>query len=181
MARLGRGTRPVDAALQRPAGRQADLIRASDITLRRGTNALLDHTDFVVHPGERVGIVGKNGAGKTTLFAMLTGQLEADSGTLSIPPGWRIAAIAQEISALDRPAREFVIDGDARLRALQQERAALDDPAFDTAQADGPTDGGAAREAFAMGRSSDAHGTRLAELEAELVDAGTWSAESRAE
>src|SRR5690606_22336298 len=123
------------------------------ITLRRGTKVLLDHTDFVVHPGERVGIVGKNGAGKTTLFAMLTGQLEADSGTLSMPPGWRVAAIAQEVSALHRPAREFVIDGDARLRALQQERAALDEL---------PDQGEHTRKS-----SAEAHGTRLAELEAE--------------
>ena len=148
------------------------MIRASDITLRRGTKVLLDHTDFVVHPGERVGIVGKNGAGKTTLFAMLTGHLEADSGTLSIPPGWRVAAIAQEISALDRPAREFVIDGDTRLRALQQERADLDG---------GAAPHGSAQDGQDAPHASEAHGTRLAELETELVDAGAWSAESRAE
>ncbi|MFA7624390.1 MAG: ATP-binding cassette domain-containing protein, partial [Pusillimonas sp.] len=45
------------------------MIRASSITLRRGTKVLLDNTDFVINPGERVGIVGKNGAGKSTLFA----------------------------------------------------------------------------------------------------------------
>nr|MBF0682917.1 ATP-binding cassette domain-containing protein [Pseudomonas sp.] len=161
------------------------MIRASDITLRRGTKVLLDHTDFVVHPGERIGIVGKNGAGKTTLFAMLTGQLEADSGTLSIPPGWRVAAIAQEISALERPAREFVIDGDTRLRSLQQQRAALDDPAHDAVSDDAGPDGssadGARQQGYATSRASEAHGTRLAELEAELLDAGAWSAESRAE
>ena len=162
------------------------MIRASDITLRRGTKVLLDHTDFVVHPGERVGIVGKNGAGKTTLFAMLTGHLEADSGTLSIPPGWRVAAIAQEISALDRPAREFVIDGDTRLRALQHERAKLDGPEHahresDHATAGDTAAGGASQKLQETSRASEAHGTRLAELEAELVDAGAWSAESRAE
>ncbi len=152
------------------------MIRASDITLRRGTKVLLDHTEFVVHPGERVGIVGKNGAGKTTLFAMLTGQLEADSGTLSIPPGWRVAAIAQEVSALDRPAREFVIDGDTRLRALQAERAALDAPAETGISPQFAKPG--SDPGF---ESAEAHGTRLAELEAELLDADAWSAESRAE
>ncbi len=136
------------------------MIRASDLTLRRGTKVLLDHTEFVVHPGERIGIVGKNGAGKTTLFSLLTGNMDADSGTLSIPPTWRIAAIAQEVAGTDRPAREFVIDGDTTLRALQAERAALDEaPAGD----------------------ADAHGHRLAELETALADAGAWSAQSRAE
>ncbi|MBU4612484.1 ATP-binding cassette domain-containing protein [Achromobacter sp. GG226] len=135
------------------------MIRASDLTLRRGTKVLLDHTEFVVHPGERVGIVGKNGAGKTTLFALLTGKLDADSGSLDIPASWRVAAIAQEVAGTARPAREFVIDGDTTLRALQAERAALDASADD----------------------AEAHGHRLAELETALADAGAWSAQSRAE
>ncbi len=88
------------------------VIRGSGITLRRGTKVLLDGADFVVNPGERVGIVGKNGAGKSSLFALLTGALDVDAGTLSLPPDWRIASVQQELHADERPAREFVIDGD---------------------------------------------------------------------
>ncbi|TAM84100.1 MAG: ATP-binding cassette domain-containing protein [Candidimonas sp.] len=129
------------------------MIRATDLTLRRGSKVLLDRANFVVNPGERVGLVGKNGAGKSSLFALMRGELEADAGGLSIPPGWRIASVDQLVPALDRPAREFVIDGDRRLRALQDERA--------------NTPGG--------------EGTRIAELEAELTEAGAWSAAARAE
>jgi len=129
------------------------VIRAQGLTLRRGTKVLLDGADFVVHPGERVGIVGKNGAGKSTLFELLTGELDADGGTLDMPAGWRIASVEQEIAANDRPAREFVIDGDRHLRALQAQRAAL----------------------------ADDQGTRIAEVESELADAGAWDAASRAE
>ncbi|MGN6581103.1 MAG: ABC-F family ATP-binding cassette domain-containing protein [Bordetella sp.] len=129
------------------------MIRASGLTLRRGIKVLLDGADFVVHPGERVGIVGKNGAGKSTLFALLQGELDADAGSLDLPSGWRIASVEQEIAADDRPAREFVIDGDTRLRGLQARRAAL----------------------------ADDQGTQIAELEAELADAGAWDAASRAE
>ena len=39
------------------------MIRANGLTLRRGTKVLLDGAEFVVNPGDRVGIVGKNGAG----------------------------------------------------------------------------------------------------------------------
>lgn len=134
------------------------MIRASNLTLRRGTKVLLNQADFVVHPGERVGIVGKNGAGKSTLFALLAGEIDADGGSLSIPTGWRIASVAQEIIDLDRPAREFVIDGDTHLRTLQAERAALND-ATTTARL----------------------GTRIAELESALADAGAWTAAARAE
>lgn len=129
------------------------MIRATGIVLRRGTRVLLDGADFVVNPGERVGIVGRNGAGKSTLFALLEGHIDPDAGTLEIPPAWRIVSVEQEITANDRPAREFVIDGDRHLRRLQAERAGVD-----------PSDG-----------------QRIAELEQALVDAGAWSAASRAE
>ncbi|MFC4276794.1 ABC-F family ATP-binding cassette domain-containing protein [Achromobacter aloeverae] len=129
------------------------MIRAQGLTLRRGTKVLLDSAEFVVNPGERVGIVGKNGAGKSTLFALLTGDLDQDAGTLTMPEGWRIASVKQEIAADDRSARDFVIDGDVHLRALQQRRATL----------------------------ADSQGTEIAETEAALVEAGAWSANSRAE
>ncbi|HLU00755.1 MAG TPA: ATP-binding cassette domain-containing protein, partial [Burkholderiaceae bacterium] len=129
------------------------MIRASGIVLRRGTKVLLDGADFVVNPGERVGIVGKNGAGKSTLFALLQGQLDPDAGSLEIPASWQIISVEQEIADTDRPAREFVIDGDRELRHLQAERENVD-----------PTDG-----------------QRIAELEQSLIDAGAWTAHSRAE
>jgi len=129
------------------------VIRSSGLTLRRGTKVLLDEAEFVVNPGERVGFVGKNGAGKSSLFALLTGELDQDAGTLDVPAGWRIASVQQEIAADTRPAREFVIDGDTHLRQLQSERQQV----------------------------SDTDGTRIAELEASLAEAGAWSANSRAE
>jgi len=129
------------------------VIRATSISLRRGTKLLLDDADFVVHPGERIGLVGSNGAGKTTLFALLQGQLDADSGHLHLPQNWRISSVAQQIHATDRCAREFVIDGDSHLRQLQHQREKL----------------------------ADTDGQRIAELETALNDAGAWSAQSRAE
>jgi len=130
------------------------VIRGTHLTVRRGLKVLLDDTEFVIHPGERVGFVGKNGAGKTTLFGLLQGQLDAEAGSLDIPAGWRIASVAQELHADDRPAREFVIDGDVALRALQAERAALGD---------------------------EGDGTQIANLEIALGEAGAWDAHARAE
>nr|WP_202411817.1 ATP-binding cassette domain-containing protein [Paracandidimonas lactea] len=121
--------------------------------MRRGVKVLLEDADFTVNPGERVGIVGKNGAGKSTLFALLQGHLDADAGTLDIPAAWRIASVEQQIDDNTRPAREFVIDGDTHLRALQAARAEV----------------------------PDTNGQRIAELETALIEAGAWSAPSRAE
>lgn len=139
------------------------MIRASGLTVRRGTKVLLDQTEFVVHPGERVGFVGKNGAGKSTLFALLQHEIEADAGTLEVPQGWRMASVKQEIASSDGSARDFVIDGDTHLRHLQAERSALSD---------------------ALERSpnqAEALGARIAELESELIEVGAWTSASRAE
>ncbi|MFC4297825.1 ABC-F family ATP-binding cassette domain-containing protein [Castellaniella hirudinis] len=129
------------------------MIRASGLTLRRGVKVLLDNAEFVVHPGERVGFVGKNGAGKSSLFSLLQGQIDPDAGTLDMPASWRLASVEQILHDTDRPAREFVIDGDHHLRELQARRAALDPD----------------------------QGQAIAELESALVDAEAWSAPSRAE
>ncbi len=129
------------------------MIRASGLTLRRGVKVLLDDAEFVVHPGERVGFVGKNGAGKSSLFSLLQGQIDPDAGTLDMPASWRLASVEQILHDTDRPAREFVIDGDRHLRELQARRAALDPE----------------------------QGQAIAELESALVDAEAWSAPSRAE
>lgn len=139
------------------------MIRASGLTVRRGTKVLLDQAEFVVHPGERVGFVGKNGAGKSTLFALLQHEIEADAGSLDVPQGWRIASVKQEIASSDNSAREFVIDGDTHLRFLQKERLKLSEQLErDPSQNEGL-------------------GSRIAELESELIEAGAWSAASRAE
>ena len=50
---------------------------------------ILDGLTFEVNNGERVGILGRNGCGKTTLFRILTGELHADDGTVSIYKGKR--------------------------------------------------------------------------------------------
>ncbi|NOL49061.1 ATP-binding cassette domain-containing protein [Pelistega europaea] len=129
------------------------MIRATGLSLRRGTKLLLEHTDFVIHPGERVGIVGKNGAGKSSLFALLLGEIDQDSGDLDIPAAWRISHVKQETLVGKQSARDFVIDGDTHLRQLQAERAA----------------------------TPEGDGQRIAELENELTEAGHWTANSRAE
>jgi ATP-binding cassette subfamily F protein 3 len=102
------------------------VITLRKVSLRRGAKLLLDGVDAAIHPGERVGLVGPNGCGKSSLFALLRGELHADTGDVDIPSGWVIAHVAQEAFGLDRPAIEFVLDGDAELRRLEAELAAAE-------------------------------------------------------
>jgi ATP-binding cassette subfamily F protein 3 len=102
------------------------VITLRKVSLRRGAKLLLEAVDAAIPPGERVGLVGPNGCGKSSLFALLRDELHADAGDVDIPPGWVIAHVAQEAFGLDRPAMEFVMDGDAELRRVEAELAAAE-------------------------------------------------------
>ena len=95
------------------------MITITNLSLQRGGVWLLDSTSVTIQPGQRVAIVGANGAGKSSLFQLLLGGLGAEQGAVSLPGGCRIAHMAQEVEASGRSAREFVLDGDTRLRELE--------------------------------------------------------------
>ena len=59
--------------------------------------ALFENISFKVNRKERVGVVGRNGHGKTTLFRLITGEEEADSGTITMPRNYRIGYVAQRL------------------------------------------------------------------------------------
>ncbi|PMJ89334.1 ABC transporter ATP-binding protein [Vibrio sp. 10N.261.55.A7] len=95
------------------------MIIFSDIQLLRGGKPLLEQASATIHPGDKVGLVGKNGCGKSTLFALLKDELSIDGGSFSQPSHWELAWVAQETPALERQALEYVIDGDREYRALE--------------------------------------------------------------
>ncbi len=91
------------------------------VALRRGPRALFTGATFSLFMGDKVGLVGPNGAGKSSLFALLTGELQADEGTVSVQPGFVIASVAQEMPADQRAAVDCVLDGDRELRRIEAE------------------------------------------------------------
>lgn len=97
------------------------MITFSDIQLLRGGKPLLENASATIHPGDKIGLVGKNGCGKSTLFALIKDELSIDAGNFSKPAHWELAWVAQETPALDRSALEYVIDGDREYRSLEQQ------------------------------------------------------------
>ncbi|PMN93657.1 ABC transporter ATP-binding protein [Enterovibrio norvegicus] len=105
------------------------MITLSDIQLLRGGKPLLNQASATIHPGDKVGLVGKNGCGKSTLFALLKDEMTLDAGSCNFPSGWQLAWVAQETPALERQAIEYVIDGDREYRELENtlRQAKIDD------------------------------------------------------
>jgi len=77
------------------------VIEAEGLKKGFGDRLLIDGLDFKLPPGAIVGIVGPNGAGKTTLFRMITGEEQADGGTLRIGETAILGYIDQSRDALN--------------------------------------------------------------------------------
>jgi len=105
------------------------LITASNLGLDRGTKNLISGSSFTIHPNHKVGLVGANGCGKSSLFATLLGELQPDTGDLSMPSSWSIATVKQDTPALEQSALDYVMDGDKEFRQLENrlEQARVDD------------------------------------------------------
>jgi ATP-binding cassette subfamily F protein 3 len=97
------------------------MLSFNDVAIRRGTKLLLENLNFTIYDGDKVGVIGANGSGKSSLFAILTRELEADAGTVDVPVRLTLAHLAQELPATGRAAIDYVMDGDAELRALEGE------------------------------------------------------------
>ncbi|MGQ9724674.1 MAG: ABC-F family ATP-binding cassette domain-containing protein, partial [Tepidimonas sp.] len=100
------------------------MIILRNVTLRRGAKVVLDGASVTLHPGEKVGLVGRNGAGKSSLFALWLGILHEDGGEVSLPRHWRISHVAQDMPETAESATDFVVAGDTRLLEAQAQLAA---------------------------------------------------------
>lgn len=84
----------------------ATLITLTDIQLAYGHHPLLDHADFAIQAGERIGLIGRNGAGKSSLLRLLDGRTLPDDGDIARTSGLRVATVEQE-PELDENATVF--------------------------------------------------------------------------
>jgi ATP-binding cassette subfamily F protein 3 len=95
------------------------MLSFSNLRLRRGPRVLIDGLSATIHRGQRVGFVGRNGTGKSSLFAVILGQVQPDQGDFGMPKNLTIATVAQEMPDTPQPAIDYVLDGDAELRAVE--------------------------------------------------------------
>ncbi|MFA1623121.1 ABC-F family ATP-binding cassette domain-containing protein [Rhizobium mongolense] len=126
------------------------MITITDISARIAGRLLLDNASVTLPAGTKAGLVGRNGAGKSTLFRIITGDLGAETGSVSIPKNARIGQVAQEAPGTEDSLIKIVLSADKERAALLVESEI----------------------------ATDAH--RIAEIQMRLVDIDAHSAEARA-
>ncbi|MDH5173306.1 MAG: ATP-binding cassette domain-containing protein, partial [Gammaproteobacteria bacterium] len=102
------------------------MIILRNIGLRRGAKLLLQDANVTIQPGQRLALIGANGSGKSSLFALLLGELVADTGDIEGMARLRLAHMAQEVHATGMPAGEYVWRGDGTLAMLRDELRRLE-------------------------------------------------------
>src|SRR5580692_6614922 len=104
------------------------MLSINEISVRLAGRLLIDHGTAQIVPGARVGLVGRNGTGKSTLFKVIRGELATESGTIAIPPRWRVGSLAQEAPNGPESLIEVVLAADLERDALLREADTARDP-----------------------------------------------------
>jgi ABC transport system ATP-binding/permease protein len=138
------------------------VISLSSAQLAFGHVALLDHAEFSLETGERVGLIGRNGTGKSSLLKIISGRFKLDDGLLVMQQGLKIAYVEQE-PVFDPEMNVFdaVASGMGELQDLLKEYDAL------TGQ-------------FGQG-DDDALMERMHEIQVKLDAADAWSLPNKVE
>ncbi|MDO9012118.1 MAG: ATP-binding cassette domain-containing protein [Gallionella sp.] len=96
------------------------MLNILNMTYLQGGVPLLQQANLQVYANQSIGLVGKNGCGKSTLFRLIRGEINPESGEVSLQSGKTLAYVEQEIENSDQAALEFVLDGDVQLRQLEK-------------------------------------------------------------
>ena len=135
------------------------MITVTDVSLRYGDRKLFEDVNIKFTPGNCYGLIGANGAGKSTFLKILSGEIEPQTGNVSMGPNERLAVLKQNHFEYDEEeVLKTVIMGHQHLYNVMLEKDAI----------------------YMKPDFTDEDGIRAAELEGEFADMNGWEAESEA-
>ncbi|KGP72353.1 ABC-F family ATP-binding cassette domain-containing protein [Pontibacillus yanchengensis] len=135
------------------------MLQATNVSLRFGDQKLFEDVNIKFTPGNCYGLIGANGAGKSTFLKILSGDIEAQTGEVSLKSNHRMAVLKQNHFEYEEyEVLQVVIMGYKRLYEVMQEK----------------------NEIYMKADFSEEDGMRAAELEGEFAEMNGWEAESDA-
>ncbi len=97
------------------------MISVSNVSMRYGSKVLFEDVSTTFTSGRRYGLTGPNGSGKSTFMKVLTGELDAQKGTVVRPK--KLGVLRQDQYAFDAyRVIDTVIMGNKALWAALEER-----------------------------------------------------------
>lgn len=136
------------------------MLQVTNVGLRFGDKELFKDVNLKFTKGNCYGIIGANGAGKSTFLKILAGDIEPNTGSVSITEKERMSVLRQDHFKYEEDTvLNVVIMGHERLYQIMQEKDAL-----------------YMKEDF-----SEEDGIKAAELEGEFAELDGWDAETNAE
>ena len=136
------------------------MLQVTNVGLRFGDKELFKDVNLKFTKGNCYGIIGANGAGKSTFLKILAGDIEPNTGSVSITEKERMSVLRQDHFKYEEDTvLNVVIMGHERLYSIMQEKDAL-----------------YMKEDF-----SEEDGIKAAELEGEFAELDGWDAETNAE
>ena len=135
------------------------MITLTNLTIQFGKRVLYKDVNIKFTPGNIYGIIGANGAGKSTLLKAISGELEANKGTIELGPGERLSVLDQDHFKFDEySVMDTVLMGHQPLWENMKEREAL----------------------YAKEEMTEEDGNRAADLELKFAEMNGWESESDA-
>ena len=135
------------------------MITVTNLAIQFGKKVLYKDVNLKFTSGNIYGIIGANGAGKSTLLRAISGELEANKGTIEMQPGERLSVLEQDHFKYDEfSVMNTVLMGHQPLWQNMKEREAL----------------------YAKPEMSEEDGVRAADLEMAFAEMNGWEAESEA-
>ena len=135
------------------------MISVKDLKLAYGKRVLFEEVNLNFIKGNCYGVIGANGAGKSTFLKILSGEIEANKGTVDITPGERLAVLKQNQFEFDeQTVLNTVMIGHTKLWSVMKERESI----------------------YALADFTEEDGMKAAELEGEFGEMGGYNAESDA-
>ena len=135
------------------------MISVKDLKLAYGKRVLFEDVNLNFTKGNCYGVIGANGAGKSTFLKILSGEIEANKGTVEITPGERLAVLKQNQFEFDEETvLNTVMMGHTKLWSVMKERESI----------------------YALADFTEEDGMKAAELEGEFGEMGGYTADSDA-
>ncbi|MGI8315267.1 ABC-F family ATP-binding cassette domain-containing protein [Halobacillus mangrovi] len=135
------------------------MLTVNNVSLRFGDQKLFEDVNIKFTPGNCYGLIGANGAGKSTFLKILSGEIEPQTGDVSLKNDQRLAVLKQNHFEYDEyKVLETVIMGHTRLYEVMKEKD----------------------EIYMKGEFTEEDGMRAAELEGEFAEMNGWEADSDA-